>query len=418
MSKDRVIPEMAFSDDKWYRAVINPIAIEWNGISLPQSVKIKDETLREGEETPGVKLTFDDKLKVAQKLYEMGIEEAEVGYCGAIEEHYQLAKAFKKEGLQLRLASHTRAYAKGDTWKQEIEKGLESGADVINLLAKASDSQLAISPWLKKEDVPDRAYETVEYSKKCGAFTAFGLADPARTDLEYVVRCYKAAYLAGADRLYVYDGPGCASPEAIEYIVKLVRAISGGQAEIAVHCHNDFGLATANSIAAVKAGATLVDTVVNGLGDRAGNAPFEEVVTALEVLYNVRTGIDISKITEISKMVSDIYKIPVAPNKAIVGENCYRHVSDSHVATLLRGGWDSYEVIRAETLGRKRSLEFGMTTLQEGEGALTAKISSMGYAIIDEKVALLRKMIRENLKGREFLNEKEIEGLINQIMGG
>jgi isopropylmalate/homocitrate/citramalate synthase len=412
-----VLPEMIFGgDSKWYRAIFNAIALEWNGVVMPKKVKIKDETLREGEETPGVKLSVEDKLKVAYKLIEMGIEEVEVGYCGAIKEHYDLAKVFKKEGLNLKLSSHIRAYAKGDSWKYEIEKGLESGADIINLLAKASDSQLALSPWLKKEDIPSRVYDTVSYSKKCGAYTAFGLADPARTNMEYVISCYEAAYQAGADRLYIYDGPGCASPEAIEYLTKLVRAISGGLIEIAVHCHNDFGLATANSIAAVKGGAAIIDTVINGLGDRAGNAPFEEVVCALEVLYDVRTGIDITKITEVSDLVSQIYKVPVAPNKAIIGNNCYRHVSDSHVATLLRGSWDSFEVIRAEALGKKRSLEFGATTIQEGEGALTAKIESMGYKATKDLVDLLRNKIREKLVDREFIDENEVESLINELV--
>ena len=171
---------------------------------------------------------------------------------------------------------------------------------------------------VKKKMFPIETYETVSIRRNAALLRPSDWLTRQGQTLKYVVRCYKAAYLAGADGLYVYDGPGCASPETIEYIVKLVRAISGGQVEIIVHCHNDFGLATANSIAAVKAGATLVDAVVNGLGDRAGNAPFEEVVTALEVLYNVRTGIDISKITEISKMVSDIYKILLRPIKRLL----------------------------------------------------------------------------------------------------
>lgn len=412
-----VLPEMIFdADDRWYRAIFNAIALEWSGVVMPKKVKIKDETLREGEETPGVKLTVEDKLRVAYKLIEMGIEEVEVGYCGAIKEHYELAKLFKKEGLSLKLSSHTRAWGKGDSWKYEIEKGIESGADIVNLLAKASDSQLALSPWLKKEDIPARVYDTVSYSKKCGAYTAFGLADPARTNIEYVIKCYEAAIQAGVDRMYIYDGPGCASAEAIEYLTKLIRAISGGSIEIAVHCHNDFGLATANSIAAVKGGATIIDAVINGLGDRAGNAPFEEVVCALEVLYDVRTGIDITKITEMSNLVSQIYKVPVAPNKAIVGNNCYRHVSDSHVATLLRGGWDSFEVIKAEALGKKRSLEFGVTTLQEGEGALSAKIESMGYEATKDLVDLLRNKVREKLVDREFIDEDGIESLVSELV--
>jgi len=400
----------------WYRALFNVIPLEWSDKNLPLEVKIKDETLREGEETPGVRLSLSDKLKVAEQIEDIGIKEIEVGYSGAISEHYNFTKELKKQGYKLKLSSHTRAYTQESHWKKEIDKVVESGADIVNLVIKASNSQLKATPWLKKEDVPERIFNCIKYAKNCNKYVAFGLADPARTSFDYVVASYLSAYNAGADRLYIYDGPGCANMEAIEYLVKLVRVISQNNAEIAVHCHNDFGLAVANSISGIKAGATVVDSVVNGMGDRAGNASFEELICALTVLYGINTGIDIKKIYPLSQLVSKIYNIPIPFNKPIIGESAFRHETDSHVACLLRGEWDSFEVIKAEALGRKRSLEFGPTTTQESDGALSAKLEKMGIKYNKEFEKKIILWIKKQLLHKNFVSEKDLERQIKKLI--
>jgi len=416
MSKYNINKEAYFDKNaRWYRALFNFIPIEWSNQKLPSKITIKDETLREGEETPGVTLTLRQKLKVAEKIQNIGIREIEVGYSGAISEHYKFTRELKKRDFKLKLSSHTRAYTKGDHWKEEINKVIDSGADIVNLLIKASDSQLAATPWLKKEDVPERIYQCVSYAKKYKKYVAFGLADPARTSFSYVVDSYLAAVKAGVDRLYIYDGPGCANPEAIDYLVKLVRAISHNKKEIAVHCHNDFGLAVANSIAGVKAGASVVDAVINGMGDRAGNASLEEVVCALTVLYDIGTDVDIKKINSLCEYVAKIYNFPIAFNKPIVGKNIFRHETDSHVACLIRGKWDSFEVINAEALGRKRSLEFGPSTLQEKDGALTAKLEIMGFKGNYKLETIINSWIKRELLSRDFVLEEEVEQQINKI---
>lgn len=414
--KRRVDTEAFFNEDEtWYTALFNKIAVEWAGQSLPKSIVIKDETLREGEETPGVALSLEDKLRVVERLEEIGVKEIEVGYSGIVDEHFLLTQTLKKMNSPLHLSSHTRAYGKGDSWKTEIQRVIESGADRVNLVAKSSKSQLQATPWLKKEDMPQRIYDCVEYAKSKGSAVGFGLADPARTPLKEVVICYQSAFEAGADRLYIYDGPGCSTPEGIAYLTHLVRSISLDQCQLAVHCHNDFGLAVANSLAAVKKGATVVDTVVGGMGDRAGNASFEEVVCALEVLYSIDTGIDIERICALSSMVSTIYGIPISPLKPITGENAYRHETDSHVTCLLRGQWDSFEVIKAEAIGRERSLEFGASTLHGESGALEAKIERMGFDGVEGVVESTKAWLRDQLKRRPFVEEREIESYLIEI---
>jgi isopropylmalate/homocitrate/citramalate synthase len=190
---------------------------------------------------------------------------------------------------------------------------------------------------------------------------------------------------------------------------------------MAVHCHNDFGLAVANTIAAITAGAEVADTVTNGLGDRAGNAAFEEVVCILEVLYKIKTGIKIEKLYELSKLVEKLYGIRIPESKAIIGINCYRHSTDDHISSLLRGEWMAFENIKPEVLGRKRSLEFGPMALQTGpDSAIATKIEIMGLEYTMDDVEKIADKISKKLsQEKKFATEEEVEEIIKDtIIGG
>jgi isopropylmalate/homocitrate/citramalate synthase len=188
---------------------------------------------------------------------------------------------------------------------------------------------------------------------------------------------------------------------------------------VAVHCHDDYGLATASTLEAVKVGAEVVDCVVNGLGDRAGNAPLEEVVTALTVLYGVDTGVKIEGLYPLSKLVEEVYGVPIAPNKALVGVNQYNHATDSHIVDIIKGEWFTWENIRAEALGQKRVLEFGSTALsRQLSGAIGSKMEAMGYSFDQGDL----DRVIENLKGviekKRFASEDELEAVIKTVMRG
>lgn len=411
---DRYRHEMEFDPEgRYYRPLFNLLAAE-SATLLPKRVTIKDETLREGEETPGVYLTLEQKLAVAARLEEAGIREAEVGYSGAVDEHHQFTKALKAAGTRLRLWSHTRGYTRGDSWKAEIDRALEAGADVLNLGVRSSRTLLEAYPWLTQEMLPERIFQVVEYGKRQGAFVAFGPADPVRTNFTTVVDCFDAAYRAGADLLYVFDGTGSASPEAMSALVTLARQLSHGERPIAIHCHDDLGLAVANSLAGVRAGASVVDTVVNGLGDRAGNAALEQVVAALAVVYGLETDVRLDQLYLLSKYVAQVYGIPLPAVKPVVGENVYLHETDGHILGILKGNWHSWEVIRAEALGRERKLQFGAGTLHSGDNALAAKTQSMGIVASEAQKESITAALREVIRQRGFATEKEVEGLIEK----
>jgi 2-isopropylmalate synthase len=402
-------------EGRYYRPVFNILAAE-KMAGLPERVTIKDETLREGEETPGVYLTLSQKLDVAARLEEAGIRETEVGYSGAVDEHYEFTKALKASGSRMRLSSHTRGYTRGDAWKAEIDRALEAGADILNLGIRSSRCLLEAYPWLTQEMLPERISQVVEYGKRQGAFVAFGPADPVRTNFTTVVQCFDAAYRAGADRLYVFDGTGSAGPEAMASLVELARQVSHGELEIAIHCHDDLGLAVAGTLAGVRAGASVVDTVVNGLGDRAGNAALEQVVAALAVVYGIETDVPMEKLYALSQYVSEVYRVPIPAVKPVVGENVYLHETDGHILGILRGSWHSWEVIRAEALGRSRSLQFGPGTLHSGDNALAAKIQRMGLEATEAQKEDITAALREGIRERGFASEEEVEGMIRRVM--
>jgi len=382
---------------------------EWNfadsvrqQMNLPNKIIIKDDTLREGEETPSTYFTIDQKVEIAKLLEEMGIPEIEVGYAAGIEEHAETFKALKKEGINMKLSSHARMYV--EDIEKEVDDILTAGADQINFL-------LVPSPALKtRNDVLDRISEGIEYAKSQGAYVAFG---SGRVIPKYWKIFLELAVHAKVDRIVVYDGNGCALPIAFKdnviFTKNLVKDIP-----IEVHTHNDLGLAVATTLAGVEGGAEIVDVVFNGLGDRAGNAATEEVIMALEILYGIKTGIKLDKIMEVSQLIEKYSRTPLQPHKAIVGKNCFIHESDLHVEQILSGNWVTWELFQPHVVGQSRKLIFGATTLQDR--AIKAKLAKMGIKPTEEQLKILRNKIQDRIKSLNYISEEELENLARKLI--
>jgi len=385
-------------------------SFEWNfrdsvrtQMTLPEKVIIKDDTLREGEETPGTYFTIDQKVEIAKVLEEMGIPEIEVGYAAGIKEHADTFKALRNEGIKMKLSSHARMYAKDVN--KEVDSIIEAGADIINFL-------LVPDPILKtKKEVFDRITEGIEYAKAQNTYVAFG---SGRVIPRYWQKFCELAIDAGVDRIVVYDGNGCALPIAFKdnviFTKKIVEDIP-----VEVHTHNDLGLAVATTLAGVEGGAEVVDVVFNGLGDRAGNAATEEVIMALEILYNINTHIKLYKILEVSQLIEKYSRTPLQPHKAIVGKNCFMHESDLHVEQILSGNWVTWELYQPHVVGQTRKLMFGATTLQDR--AIKAKLVKMGLEPTEEHTKLIRKKIQKKIKNQDYITEEELEKLARKFIG-
>lgn len=373
-----------------------------NQMNLPDKVIIKDDTLREGEETPGTYFTIDQKVEIAKALEEMGIPEIEVGYAAGIKEHAETFKALKREGIKMKLSSHARLYA--EDIKKEVDDILAAEADYINFL-------LVPGPALKtKKAVFERITEGIEYAKSQDAYVAFG---SGRVIPKYWEKFLNLAMDAGVDRIVVYDGNGCALPVAfkdnVAFTKKIVKDIP-----VEVHTHDDLGLAVATTLAGVEGGAEIVDVVFNGLGDRAGNAATEEVIMALEILYGIDLNLKLDKILEVSQLIEKYSKTPLQSHKAIVGKNCFIHESDLHVEQILIGNWTTWELYQPHVVGQTRKLIFGATTLQDR--ALKAKLNKIGLEPTAEQLDTLRKQIKEKIKTQDFISEKELEELAKKTL--
>jgi isopropylmalate/homocitrate/citramalate synthase len=392
--------------------LVNWVALE-RPIGQPKTVIIRDDTLRSGANTPGVYASIEQKMELAEKLEAIGIVEAEVGYP-SIPEHVEFVKTLKQKGSKLQAGVHTRYYA--PDYRQRIAQAVDMGADLVNLVGFWGYIMThALCPDLWQGNIEERVYDAVSYAKSLGARVAIGM-DYHRLDL--VARFVPAAVDGGADRIVVYDARGWFVPQTLAFLVRYVRALVDPNVEISVHCHNDMGLSTINTIEAIRAGASACDVTVLSTGHRSGNAALEQVVTALEVLYGVSTGIDMRQLCELAELVERLYGVPIPANAPVVGSQMFSY-GGSHIAGILRGEWFFWENMRAEAVGSKRYISFGATSLTRGKvGPLYVKVQQMGYDPDSKNMDRVYETLEPLIQKRKELMEPEVEKIIHQVYQG
>ncbi|BFH73606.1 isopropylmalate synthase [Sulfurisphaera javensis] len=317
-----------------------------------KKVRIFDTTLRDGEQAPGIDLTIDQKVKIARKLAELGVDVIEAGFPAASEGEFEATKRILDEvGDQVEVIGLSRAN------KQDIDKTIDSGISSIHIFIATSDIHLQYKLKMTREQVLDRIYESVRYAKDHGLIVEYSPEDATRTDKEFLLKAVSTAIEAGADRINIPDTVGVMHPFKFYDLIKDVVSVTKDKI-VSVHCHNDFGLATANSIAGVMAGARQVHVTVNGIGERAGNAALEEVVMALKKLLGYEVNVKTYKLYETSRLVSELTGVPVPYFKAIVGDNAFGHESGIHVHGVIENPL-TYEPISPEEVGNFRRLALG-----------------------------------------------------------
>ena len=297
----------------------------------PPAVLVNDVTLREGEQSEGVSFPLERKVALAQALEEVGVAQIQVGYPGRFERDGEATHAVR-EAVD-KAAVEVVALAFVPDWEHEIDACLESGADVITLVYRASD-RLHRVLGVTRADALARTEAAISRAVAGGGRVAFTPSDGTRADPAFLVELWKVAADAGAERIYVADSMGAATPELVAWLVRRAREATG--LPTGVHCHNDFGLVVANTLAGVNAGAEIVDVAVNGLGDRAGNAPLEEVVTALELLYGIDTAVELPALTRLSQLFAEASGRTLHPNKPISGPSVFAHTLPTHRAAIER----------------------------------------------------------------------------------
>jgi isopropylmalate/homocitrate/citramalate synthase len=356
---------------------------------LPESIEIWDETLRDGEQMPGVHFTPEEKLRIAEKLSAVGVGVLNAGIPVVSAEEARAVRLLASAGLRAKVLAAAR------TVPADVDAVVQSGVRHIAIFVAASQVHLRYKLKMTEEEVLAASVATVRQAKQAGLHVAFVTEDTVRAPFDFVERLYRAVQAEGADRLVVADTVGIMTPLTFRwYLGEFVRRV--GPKDLSVHCHNDFGLATANTLAAVEMGARAPHVCVNGLGERAGNASLEEVVLALESLYGVRTGIDTSQLFELSRLVEELSGVPIGVHQPLVGANAFSHEAGIHTHGILAHTL-TYEPLQPSVVGRERQMILGKHT---GKAALVEKLKERGISVPDPVLAELLQRVKNAAESR------------------
>ncbi len=350
---------------------------------LPASLVVWDETLRDGEQTPGVRFTPEEKLRIAEMLAEIGVGVVNAGIPVVSPDEARAVHLLATAGLKTKILAAAR------TVPTDVEAVIASGATHIAIFVAASNVHLKYKLRMQPDDVVDASVRSVRRAKEAGLHVAFVTEDTVRAPFDFVERLYRAVQQEGADRLVVADTVGVMTPITFRwYLTEFIRRVR--PADLSVHCHDDFGLATANTLTAIECGARAPHVCVNGLGERAGNAALEEVVLCLEGLYGYRTGIRTEGLYALSRLVEELSGVPVPPNKAWVGYNAFSHEAGIHTHGILAHTL-TYEPIQPEVVGRQRQMILGKHT---GKAALVEKLKERGLHASDPLLLELLRRVK------------------------
>jgi len=322
-----------------------------------------------------VSLTPENKLRIAQRLDELGVDVIEAGFAAVSEGEMQAVKLIADAGLKAEICSASRG-VRGD-----IDAVAKSGADSIHLIIPVSDLHIEAKLRKTREQVLGITRDMVRYAKDCGLVVELSAEDATRADFDFLKKVFATGIEAGADRIVACDTVGVLTPErSYKFYGDLRESLN--VPVISVHCHNDFGMAVANTVAALRAGANQFHATINGLGERAGNASLEEIVVSLMALYKLKLNVKTEKLYGISQFVSRLTGVYVQPNKAIVGENAFTHESGIHTQGMLANS-STYEPIAPELVGGTRRLAPGK---HSGSAGIKAALSDMGLAPSEEQL--------------------------------
>ncbi|MBI3522891.1 MAG: 2-isopropylmalate synthase [Chloroflexi bacterium] len=349
------------------------------GDRLSRRVRVFDTTLRDGEQAPGASLVGADKLRIAHALAELGVDIIEAGFAAASEGEHEAVSTIAREVRGPAIATLARA---ADRDIDEAARALSAAErSVLHVFIATSDVHLEKKLKIDRDECLSRVHRAVSRAVERAARVEFSAEDATRTDPAFLARVYGVAAKAGATSVNIPDTVGYVLPSEFAALMRSMRAVLPAHVAISVHCHNDLGLAVANTLSAVEAGVDQVHVTVNGLGERGGNASLEETVMALRMRrdhYDAETSVVSEGLVPISRLVSELTGIPVQPNKAIVGANAFAHASGVHQDGVLKDP-RTYEIMTPESVGwEARRIVVGKLS---GRRGLAARLVALGVPL-------------------------------------
>ena len=365
------------------------------------TVRFYDTTLRDGEQTVGVVLSPQQKLEIARKLDELGVSRIEAGFPRVSPEDAEAIQLMQKAGLKAELWGFSRAV------KADVEELVRLGLHASVIESPTSDIKLK-AYGISHEDLLKRVTEAISAAKKSGITVAFFAVDSTRTQLDFLRRVYLAALEAGAAEIVVVDTIGACGPEAAEFLVSQVCEWVGPSVPVHWHGHNDFGMATACGVAAVRGGASWIQGTINGMGERAGNADISEIALALKCLYDVPVALDLTKVREVSKVVCENSGYTLDAWKPLVGDNLFMRESGA-VASQFHIP-EAIEPYSSELVDARRSIVLGK---KSGLDSIDLKAKELGLEVsAEQRAPILAEVKKRAIAKRGLLTDEEFRQIV------
>jgi 2-isopropylmalate synthase len=371
----------------------------------PRQIRILDTTLRDGEQSPGVSLTLDDKIDIAKQLGLLGVDSIEAGFPASSEGEKKVVKEIVKLKLNPEIIALSRCN------RSDIDAAIETDVPAVHVFIPTSPVQMKYAVNMTPEQVLAAAVDSIEYVKKHGLVCEFSPMDATRTKPAFLRQICQAAERANMDRLNVPDTVGIMTPKSMAKLIEdLQKSV---KTPISVHCHDDFGMAVANSLAAVEVGARQIHATINGLGERAGNASLEEVVMALHMIYKLKTNVNTKLLYSTSRMVAALTGLQVQANKAIVGENAFAHESGIHTRGVTVKPL-TFEPINPEIVGRTRKLVAGKLA---GTRGIKAELEEVGIHPTEEQLKEIVQRVKDLGDKGKMVTDADLLALTSAVMG-
>lgn len=402
MSAEFHVPE------KWWVSPFNLVPDVRNTFTLPPRVEIHDATLRDGEQTPGVVFSIADKVAIAEKMADIGVDRIEAGMPAVSDQDFKAIKEITRLGLKSKIYTFVRAMT------ADIDKSVECGATGVILEIPIGYPKLMWQFKWTWEDVLRKSVDVINYAKKHNLEVVYFPYDTTRArqeDLENLLP--RLMDVCQPDSIGIVDTMGCILPEGMKYMVRLVKKLTKGL-KVEAHTHNDFGMAVATELAAVEAGAEVVHSCSNGLGERTGNAALEELIVALHVLYGYETHYKLDKLPELGELVRRLSDLPIAVNKPILGSRNFTRESGIGVDLVVKQPLAMFGTHPALT-GRSGDVVLGK---KSGKASITYTLEQMGITgTSDEAVNEMLQLVKErSIEKRGLITPEEFRDIADRVL--
>ncbi len=393
-----------YKENAWWASPYNDYPEVTAAINKPAKVEIHDATLRDGEQTPGVVFSVDDKIRIAEKLDEVGIERIEAGMPAVSQSDYDAIKAICRRNLKARIFTFARAL------REDIDKAVDCGAHGVVIEVPIGYPKLKYQFKWTWENVLDKSADCINYARSQGLYAVYFPYDTTRAREEDLVQLMTGIMKnSPPDSVGVVDTMGCALPEAVQYLVRLMKKLTGG-IPVEVHTHNDFGMAVATELAGIAAGAEVVHSCVNGLGERTGNAAAEELMVAMKVLLGTGNDYKLDKLTELCQLVEAISGVPLPANKPVAGTRNYTRESGIGVDLVIKEPLAMFAT-DPRYFGRKGDIVLGK---KSGKASVEYFLDQLNIQVPDAAVAeILSKVKALGAEKRGLLTLDEFKAIVN-----